>query len=156
MTEISVNIGGSNYLWYRYNEPLEILNASDVNNAISNARVIYTALTEKGYTLNEFREMTATYDTQFVEVVDKLNGVEYNLDVLNDPLIWSVFYGEPVHKNAGEIAHNKEEIWRWFQVLEDMLEIVQGLKGKWGYLICDDGYPTINGKKIILRGDLIG
>lgn len=156
MTEIVVNVGGIDYTWYRYDEPLEILNASDINNAVSNAKVIHTALTKKGYTLNEFKENFADYSTQYVDIVDKLNNVEYNLNILNNPTIMSIFYGEPVWKYAGETGHNKEEIWRWFQILEDMLEIVQGLKGKWGYLLCNNGYPTINGKRLVVRGDLIG
>lgn len=157
MTEIRVNIDGVKYLWYRYTEPLEVLNPSDINNAISNSKVIYTALQGKGYSfINQFRESFAEYNTQLIEVIDKLNNVEYNLNILNNPTIWSIFYGNGAWKVAGETAHNKDEIWRWFQILEDMLEIVQGLKGKWGYLLCTDGYPTINGKRLIVRGDLIG
>lgn len=156
MTETTVNIGDVEYTWYRYTEPLEILNANDINNAISNAKVIHTALINKGYTLGDIVESVSGYNTQLVEIVDKLNAVEYNLDVLNDPVIVSAFYGKPVSKKAGQLGHNKEEIWRWFQVLEDILEIVQGVKGKWGYLLCTDGYPSINDKRIVLRGDLIG
>lgn len=156
MIKISVNIGGSNYTWFRYNEPLEILNATDINNIAWNELVIKTALNNLGYDVPNLSNVSAYFDTQYVEIVDKLNAVEYNLDILNDPTIWSIFYGEPVHKNAGEIAHNKKEIWRWVQILEDMLEIVQGSKGKWGYLLCNNGYPTINGKRLVVRGDLIG
>ena len=43
MTEIIINIDGVDYTWYRYIEPLEVLNAVDINNAVSNAKVIYSA-----------------------------------------------------------------------------------------------------------------
>jgi hypothetical protein len=113
-------------------------------------------LTSKGYALDEFIESVSDYNTQLVEIVDKLNNVEYNLDTLNKTNAMSVFYEKPVYKVEGETAHNKAEIWRWFQILEDMLEIVQGLKPKWGYLLCTDGYPTTKGKRIVVRGDYIG
>lgn len=157
MIYTQVEIDGNFYTWYRYTEPLEILSADDVNYARSNINVIYQALKNKGYELSDLNSwIVAQQNTPFVEIVDRLNAIEYNLDTLNSPIIMSIFYGKPFSKRGGQLAHNKDEIWRWFQILEDMLKIVQGLKGKWGYLRCDDGYPTINGKRLIVRGDYIG
>jgi hypothetical protein len=91
-----------------------------------------------------------------VKIVDILNSIEYNLDVLNDTNVKSIYYGESYRAVAGGLAHNTEKIWRWFEVLNDILSIAKGEKGKWGYLLCLDGYPTINGKRLITRGDFIG
>lgn len=149
-------VDGIKYTWYNYTEPLEILNAEDINNAQANISTIRAILTDKGYSLAELTTETANYNSQLVKIIDILNSVEYNLDVINDTDVKSVYYGKSYRAIAGGLAHNTEQIWRWFKVLNDILPIAKGEKGKWGYLLCTDGYPTINGKKIIMRGDLIG
>lgn len=156
MTVETFTVDGTEYTWYSYTEPLAILNAEDINNAQANCETIKSILTAKGYSLSELSKETAEYSSPLVKIVDILNAVEYNLDVLNDTDAKSIYYGESYRAVAGGLAHNTEQIWRWFQVLNDTLPIVKGEKGKWGYLLCKDGYPTIKGKKIILRGDLIG
>lgn len=156
MTTETFTIDGTEYTWYNYTEPLEVLNAVDVNNAQANCETIKAILTAKGYNLAELSEETANYNTPLIKVIDVLNSIEYNLDVLNDTDVKSVYYGGSFRVVPNGHAHNTEQIWRWFQVLNDILPIAKGEVGKWGYLLCTDGYPTINGKRILIRGDLVG
>lgn len=156
MTVEIFTIDGTEYTWYSYTEPLEILNAEDINNAQANCETIKSILTAKGYSISNLSKETAEYNSPLVKIVDILNSVEYNLDVLNDTNVKSIYYGESYRAVAGGLAHNTKQIWRWFEVLNDVIKIVTGKVGKWGYLLCLDGYPTINGKRLIVRGDLIG
>ena len=155
MTLESFAVNGKGYVWYNYTEPLDVFNASDLNNAQSNAETIRSILIDKGYAVSKMSAERASVDTPYFNVIDKLNSVEYNLDILDNSLK-SIYYIKSYRAFEGRKAHNKEEIWRWFQVLNDLKNIVLGNQGIWGYLLCSDGYPTINGKKIITRGDLIG
>lgn len=156
MTTETFTINGTEYTWYNYTEPLKILNASDVNNAQANCETIKSILTAKGYSFDDFSKETADYNSPLVKIVDILNSIEYNLDILNSSDVKSAYYGESYRAVAGGKAHNTEQIWRWFQVLNDILPIAKGEVGKWGHLICTDGYPTIKGKRLLVRGDLIG
>ena len=85
---------------------------------------------------------------------DLLQNIEYNLDVISDNSAKSIYYVEP--KVIGDYASNKSDIWRWLQILNEMYNILTGVFPKWQYLLCKDGFPTINGKKILVRGDFIG
>lgn len=156
MTVEKFTVNEKEYTWYNYTEPLEILNATDFNNAQSNIATIRDIMTSKGYDLSEVVISPASYNTPLNVIVDKLNSVEYNLDVLNEQGAMSIYYGDSFRVVPGGFAHNTEQIWRWFKVLNDLLPIAKGEAGKWGYLLCKDGYPTINGKRILVRGDLVG
>ncbi len=148
---------GTEFVWYKYTEPLDILNASDINNAQSNIETLKTILDiHVGNYGVGLMVKPASLNTPFSEVVDTLNAIEYNLDVLNTAYTRSVYYGESYSAVAGGKAHNTQQIWRWFQILNDLLPIAKLEVGKWGHLLCTDGFPTINGKRILLRGDLIG
>ena len=156
MTTETFEFKGKTYTWYNYTEPLEVLNAVDVNNAQANCETIKSLLTDNGYSIDELSNETANYNSPLVKIVDILNGIEYNLDVLNEQGVLSVYYGDSFRVVPRGLAHNTEQIWRWFEVLNDLLPIAKGEVGKWGYLLCVDGYPTINGKRILIRGDLVG
>lgn len=156
MTVETFTVDGIEYTWYSYAEPLEILNAEDINNAQANCETIKSILTAKGYSISNLSKETAGYNSPLVKIVDILNSVEYNLDVLNDTNVKSIYYGESYRAVAGGLAHNTKQIWRWFEVLNDILPVAKGEKGNWGRLLCSNGYPTINGKRLIVRGDLIG
>lgn len=152
----TIVVDGVEYVWHSYTEPLQILNAEDVNNAQSNISVIKDILASKGYSLSALKSEPASYDSELVKIIDILNAVEYNLDIINGTDAKSVYYGESYRATYDKPAHNTEQIWRWFKSLEDAKSIVTGQKGKWGNLLCNDGYPTIKGKRILTRGDLIG
>ena len=108
----------------------------------------------KGYEVEPLKEITARVNTPLNNMFDLLQNIEYNLDVISDNSAKSIYYVEP--KVIGDYASNKSDIWRWLQILNEMYNILTGVFPKWQYLLCEDGYPTIDGKKILVRGDFIG
>ena len=151
--KILVSVFGE-YVWFNYTEPLEILTATDVKHIKSNIATIRSMLLLKGYEVESLKEIYAETNTELNHLFDILQNIEYNLDVISDNDVKSIYYGEP--KIIGEYASNREDIWRWLQILNDMYNILNDSFGKWQYLLCEDGYPTIDGKKILVRGDFIG
>lgn len=152
-TQIVVSVIGE-YIWYNYSMPLEILNASDVENIKSNIRTIRSLLLSKGYEVEPLNEIVARVNTPLNNMFDLLQNIEYNLDVISDNSAKSIYYVEP--KVIGDYASNKSDIWRWLQILNEMYNILTGVFPKWQYLLCTDGFPTIDNKRILVRGDLIG
>ena len=142
------------YIWYDYPNPIEILNVSDIENIKSNMDTIRKLLVLNEYNVEQLVDVNEAYGTQFNGVLEILQNIEYNLDILNNNDAKSIYYIEP--KTVGEYGSNKDDIWRWIQVLNEMYDILTGTFGKWQYLLCADGYPTINGKKLLVRGDIIG
>lgn len=142
------------YRWFNYSKPIEILNTEDIARILSNINTIQSLLYVKGYSVAELYELIPQKDIVFRDVFDFLQKIEYNLDIISDNDAKSIYYGGS--KQIGDIAPNRNEIWRWVQILNDMYNILMGNVGKWQYLACNDGYPTINGKKILLRGEIIG
>lgn len=142
------------YTWFEYEEPIEILNTEDIAHIQSNITTIRNMLLSKGYPVADLEDAVATKDVHFINVLDFLQNIEYNLDRISGNDCESIYYVEP--KTIGATASNKEDIWRWVQILNDMYNILNGTFGKWGRLVCSDGYPTIGGKKIVLRGDFVG
>lgn len=139
--------------WTTYTEPLEILSAEDVNNIYENITIIREKLLQKNFDVEPTREVVAKNDTPYVEIFDILNNIEYNLNIINNNEAQSAYFG--TSKTVGEYAPNKDEIWRWICILNDMLPIVNGEKGKWTLLRCKNGFPTISGDGLVARGDLI-
>lgn len=152
-TQIVVTVVGE-YIWYDYSMPLEILNASDVENIKSNIRTIRSLLLSKGYEVEPLKEIISRVNTPLNNMFDLLQNIEYNLDVISDNSAKSIYYVEP--KVIGDYASNKSDIWRWLQILNEMYNILTGIFPKWQYLLCTDGFPTIDGRKILVRGDFIG
>jgi hypothetical protein len=142
------------YVWYNYPLPIDILNASDINNIQSNITTIRNLLIMNGYTVEQLNEIVASPNLLLKDIFDILQSVEYNLDIINNADAKSIYYIEP--KTIGEYAPNKTDIWRWLQILNDMYLILTGVFGKWQRLRCADGYPTITGKTILLRGEKLG
>lgn len=151
--EIIASVFGD-YVWHDYSTPIEILNVSDIENIKSNMDTIRKLLVLNEYNVEQLVDVNETYGTQFNGVLEILQNIEYNLDILNNNDAKSIYYIEP--KTVGEYGSNKDDIWRWIQVLNEMYDILTGTFGKWQYLLCADGYPTINGKKLLVRGDIIG
>ena len=151
--QIFVSVFGE-YVWYNYSEPLEILNATDVEHIKSNIITIRSMLLLKGYKMESLKEVSAKTNTPLNDIFDILQNIEYNLDIINDNDVKSIYYIEP--KTIGEYGSNRNDIWRWIQILNEMYNILTGVFPKWQYLLCTDGFPTIDGKKILVRGDLIG
>lgn len=148
-----ITISGD-YTWYDYSQPIEILNTEDIKNIQANITTIRNMLLSKGYLVSDLDDAVPLKGTHFINVLDFLQKIEYNLDRISDNDCQSIYYVEP--KTVGDVALSKADIWRWVQILDDMYLILSGQFGKWGRLVCSDGYPTIGGKKIVLRGDIIG
>jgi hypothetical protein len=142
------------YTWYFYSSPLNTLESEDINNISSNIQVIKEMLIAKGMVANDLQTVQANKNTPFVEVFDILQNIEYNLTAINQNSVKSAYYVDEVE--IGEYASNKDDIWRWVQVLNDLFDILTLEKGAWGYLVTTDGFPILEEKRILVRGDLIG
>lgn len=141
------------YVWYDYSEPLEVLNSEDVNHIYSNMQTIQSLLLENGYNVNLI-DTTTEKSISLSKMLELLQNIEYNLDRLNDTGFRSIHYVQP--KTVGSKASNYNDIWRWLQILNEMYLMLNGTFGKWEYVLLDDGYPTIDGKRLLIRGDTIG
>lgn len=139
--------------WSIYTEPIEILKAEDINNIKENIEIIRSLLIGKGFDVENTKTVQASENTQFIEMFDILSNIEYNLDVISNNEAKSAYYGMP--NIIGDYASNREEIWRWIQILNDMYEILNGIKRKWTVLKCKNGYPTIEKQKLVARGDWV-
>jgi hypothetical protein len=147
-------INRDGYVWYWYDEVPRYINSEDMACISLNMQTIKELLISKGYTVDDIVNVEAMKSTQLVYVYNILNNVEGNLAELNRNEIQSIYYGSRVF--ITDFASSKEQIKRWIDVLNDLFDILTGVSGKWGYLTCTDGYPTIENKRIILRGDKIG
>lgn len=142
------------YTWYEYAEPLDILNSEDVQKIHANMLTIRSMLLVNGYTVGALEDVPAVKNVPLASMKAFLQNIEYNLDRISDNDCRSVYYIGP--HVIGGTAPDKQDIWRWIQVLNDMYNMLSGIIGKWQYVLCADGYPTIDGAKLILRGDTVG
>lgn len=150
---MTIEVSGD-YVWHSFAEPIEVLNTEELNKIISNMNTIGIMLRASGRTIEEIASLTAEKGIKYLGVVDFLHDIGYTLDVLNSTDIVSIYGTESFE--ITDKAPNKEDIWRWLQCLEDLYLILRGSFGKWQYLLCENGLPTINGKKIVVRGEKIG
>lgn len=142
------------YTWYEYAEPLDILNSEDIEKIHANMLTIRSMLLVNGYAVEALIDVAAAKDIPLTSMRAFLQSIEHNLDRISDNDCQSVYYVGP--HVIGNIAPDKLDIWRWIQVLNDMYNMLSGTIGKWQYVLCNDGYPTINGSKLIIRGDSVG
>lgn len=150
--QMAVSVVGD-YTWYDYNEPLKILNTEDIAHIDSNIKTIRAMLLASGRTIPALENVSKAKDTLLTEIIDILQNIEYNLDRINSTDVISIYYKAPF--TVGEYAENREDIWRWIQILNDLYNILNGTFGKWQRLRCSDGYPTISGDKLLVRGEMI-
>lgn len=152
VAECKVTVVGE-YVWYDYSEPLEVLNTEDVQHIQANMQTIRSMLLSKGYAVESLENVNPGKNTPFIEMLAILQNIEYNLDRLNGNDCKSLYYLEP--KIVGSRASNYNDIWRWIQILNEMYLILTGTFGKWQYILLNDGYPTIAGKRLLIRGDKV-
>lgn len=150
---VQVTVQGS-FVWYDYPAPLDVLNAVDVQHISSNMNVLRGLVLLTGEEVGDFDAVDAQVNTPYRSMRGLLQGIENNLDVLNATPYFSAYYGAPV--TVGLYASDKQDIWRWLRIINDMYAILSGKVGMWQTLLCSDGYPTIGGKRIIVRGDFVG
>lgn len=148
----TITISGE-YTWYDYPNPIEVFNTEDVEHIKSNILTIRSMLLLNGYSVGDLDEIEPRKGMQFSDILAILESIEYNIGVINSNDCESIYYQPPLV--IGEYAPNKADIWRWVQVLNDIYTILKGDFPKWGVLTCSDGYLTIGGKKIVLRGDFV-
>jgi hypothetical protein len=162
-TSISISVSGE-YVWHDYSEAIDVLNSQDIDNIKSNMNTIRSMLLLNGDSVASLNVLNNSVDIQYEDMFDLLSNIEYNLDILNGSneisQARSIYYIEP--KAITNVASNKEDIWRWIQILNDMYNILNGTFPKWQRLVLiaedEDLFlaPTINDKYIILRGDFVG
>jgi hypothetical protein len=111
-------------------------------------------LLSKGYDVEQTKSVEAKMDLPLSKMVENFENVEYNINKISDNDAKSIYYVE--QKQIGDFAPNRDDIWRWVQILNDMYLTLTGVFGKWQRIRCSDGYPVINGSYIIARGDIIG
>ena len=142
-------------MWTNYREPPNIVNAVDVNNIYYNQLEILGKLVELKVFKRpaSFKEVSANFSILYKDVEEIYKQLETNFDAINENECESVFYYAPMKRSS--LEPNRKEWERWINILNDMYGIVNGQKGKWQYLRFADGYPTINGERILVRGDVI-
>lgn len=140
-------------MWNSYLLPPNPANATDVNNIFANQQYIYNQLINNGITIDSIDMISASPDMFYSEIADIYVKIEKNLDLINDNIYQSAYYIASVTR--GNYEPDRSEWQRWIDVLNDMYNILNGITGKWQYLVCIDEYPLIDGKKIVLRGDKI-
>lgn len=141
------------YTWYDYPVPIDILNAEDVRNFHSDMTVLRGLILLRGESLPAFAEVDAQTNTPYRSIRALLQAVEDNLEILNSTPYGSAYYG--AHITFAKYAPNKQQIFRWQQSINDMHNILKGDARMWQTLRLADGYPTIDGKKILIRGDYV-
>ena len=123
--------------------------AEDVRKIVTAIKYINDLLVAKGYTV-ETLENPLIGVFPYVNVAAKYQAIENDLAKISNNELESAYFVKKVIR--GYYEPNRAEWQRWIDILVDMDEILTGQVGKWQYLKCTDGYPTVNGQKILLRG----
>lgn len=153
--DINVSVFGD-YVWYEYSQPIEVLNAIDLDHIASNIRTIHSMMIEKGFNSPTLEgNINPSADIKLTEMFDLLRKIKYNVTVIGTGELPSIYY-DYLLQDMGEYAPDKDEIWRWLQILNDLYDMLNGTFGMWQTVLTTDGYPTINGKRLITRGDFVG
>ena len=142
------------YTWYDYSKPIEILNSEDVNHIYSNIKTIRSMLLLSGRDVEQLDEVHIGKDTHYGSMFALLQNIEYNIDKISENDCKSIYYGYPAYIDSH--ASNTNDIWRWIQILNEMYLILTGSFGKWQYVLLADGCPTIQGKRLLIRGEKVG
>lgn len=137
------------YTWYDFSTPPDFLNTEDIEHIFENIKTIRHLLANNGFALDDLIEVAPQKSTPISKILEILQNIEYNLDRISDNEYKSVYYVSPV--NVGYNGSNYEDIFRWIRILNDMYNMLIGYSGKWSYVLLNDGYPTIDEKKIVIR-----
>lgn len=137
--------------WVNLPFGIEYLTPDIVNQVTENARVLKQELENKGYTVDDLVNVLASRNTQIADFAGIVQDTDNNIFKIEDVI--SSIYGEPWEFGSSFI---KEDYQRWVLILNDMCDIIINGKGQWGILQLNDCTPTIDGKKIVLRGDSVG
>lgn len=148
---VQVFVQGS-FVWYDYPVPLDILNAADVQQISANMSALRGLILLTGEQVDEFAPINAQVNTPYRSMRGLLQSIEDNLTALNATPYKSGYYVG--HVTVGAYATDRAGIWRWLQTINDIYHILAGDVGMWQALLCTDGYPTIDGEHILVRGEI--
>ena len=123
--------------------------AEDVRKIVSAIKYINDLLVAKGYTV-ETLENPLIGVFPYVNVAAKYQAIENDLAKISNNELESAYFVKKVIR--GYYEPNRAEWQRWIDILVDMNNMLNGQVAKWQYIKCSDGYPTVNGQKILLRG----
>jgi hypothetical protein len=137
------------YTWYDLYSPPDFLNTEDIEHIFENIKTIRHLLANNGLALDDLIDVAPQKSTPISKILEILQNIEYNLDRISDNEYKSIYYVSPV--NVGYNGSNYEDIFRWIRILNDMYNVLIGYSGKWSYVLLNDGYPTIDEKKIVVR-----
>lgn len=148
---VQVTVQGS-FVWYDYPAPLEILNAVDVQHISADMNVLRGLILLTGENVGDFDAVDAQVNTPYRSMRGLLQAIENNLTALNETPYRSGYYVD--HVTVGEYATDRAGIWRWLQIINDIYRILAGDAAMWQTLLCTDGYPTVDGDHVIVRGEI--
>ena len=137
------------YTWYDLSTPPDFLNTEDIGHIFENIKTIRHLLANNGFALDDLIEVAPQKSTPISKMLEILQNIEYNLDRISDNEYKSIYYVSPV--SVGYNGSNYDDIFRWIRILNDMYNMLIGYSGKWSYVLLNDGYPTIDEKKIVIR-----
>ena len=135
--------------WQNLPEYVPTLEATTVNQAYDNIDYLRDAMISQGKTVDVLSPVHAEHSTPISEVVNILTNMEEDITIL-DEQVPSAFYVEPWEVSS---SFTRENYKRWIMVMNDIYDIIINGKANWGRLRLSDGYPIIDGKRILMRGD---
>lgn len=161
--EVTVVAAGSLEGYQNYYEPVDFLTENVLNNIWRNAQIIkalFDLQTKDKYRIGAITKppqstvngVVQPYGgTQLADVKAVLDGVETDMQVLNSSKIESVYYITSSYR-IDPWGIDKDGVWRWLQILEDLFQMLTTDVGYWGCLQCTDGTPTVDGRTLAARG----
>ena len=138
--------------WINLDYDIKYLEKDIVNQVYGNIDYLRTALINAGYSVNSITNPDAAYATAIADVGSKLQTVENDLDVIND-VVESIYWNGHYQISDYFVQAN---YWRWLDILRDAYDMIINGKGRWAILRLSDCIPTIDNKRIVIRGGTIG
>lgn len=142
------------YTWYDFTSPPDFLNTEDIEHIFENIKTIRYLLANTGLALDDLIDVSPQKSTPISQILEILQNIEYNLDRISENEYKSVYYIAPV--DVGFNGSNYQDIFRWINILNDMYNMLMGYLGRWGYVLLNDGFPLIEGKRIVIRRNVSG
>lgn len=142
--------------WNELELNIDVLQPYIVNQVYENIEYIKGALETKGISVDTLQVVNAKYDTQIVDVANKLQSIENDLDKINDNKAQSIYYTE--HKDIGNIF-TVDDYNRWVLILNDLYDIIANNKGIYKAIkIQENGqykYMIIDNKQVVVRDEVV-
>lgn len=129
-------------------EWIELVNSKYLNvdtmNAVYNDFIyINELLSEKGYTVYEITDNSVTYSISPADILSKMNGVESNIQTLENTVDWVNPYFK-VFEWVKNTVNKKSEVNRWLLYLNFVHKVLTGEERAMCYLIDKNGNYIID------------